>query len=259
MKINTRVGLHSSSLTRLATAALCVGSLGLLSACSGTSPAEPAPITSPAQTTRHAEASFITDIADQRKLAGIADNIFTGTVIEQVGTKTLDDAPATQFTVEVGENLKGELAGQIVVNQNSGVNLATNELILLEGDPLLTPGQAYLFATRYETSEDWNTVVPNFGKIPLSPDEARAAEDPTGSETPDAVAQMLDSIANQEPLIIGDEPVAAPEGRIDPDAGITPPESAPPTSPTVAPSSSAGEVPATSIPGTSSPAPTSPR
>ncbi|SEN29282.1 hypothetical protein [Lihuaxuella thermophila] len=110
--------------------------------------------------------NLVTDLSDQRKLAGLSHHIFVGKVISQAGTKSLGSLPETQFKVQVLQNIKGNLSGTIVVNQQGGY-APGSQLVLVEGDPLLQPGKTYLFATRYLKQENWHTVIPNYGDILL--------------------------------------------------------------------------------------------
>lgn len=106
------------------------------------------------------------DTSDPRKLVGFSDNVFIGKVMKQDGEKSLSGYPETQFNVEVIENIKGELTGTVKVNQQGGYSW--NKLILFDNDPLLVEGKTYLFATKYLESENWYTVVPVHGDIPIS-------------------------------------------------------------------------------------------
>lgn len=110
--------------------------------------------------------NLVTELSDKRKLAGLSHNIFIGKVISQAGTKSLGSLPETQFKVQVLQNIKGNLSGTILVNQQGGYN-QYDELVLVEEDPLLQTGKTYLFATRYLKQENWHTVIPHFGDIRL--------------------------------------------------------------------------------------------
>lgn len=136
-------------------------------------------------------ADMVVDTSDQKKLAGISENIFVGKVVEQKGNKRLSEVPETQYTVEVVDNLKGKLNGIITVNQQGGYN-DKKELVLIEGDNLLEPNQTYLFSTRYLPSENWHTVIPVHGKILL--------DSPITITT--QVSKMRDSLQNAEPFVI---------------------------------------------------------
>ena len=111
------------------------------------------------------EVDYAFDPKDERKLVGFADNVFFGRVVQRVGTEGLptskpgETIKQTQFSVEVGENVKGQLAGTVTVNQEGGRDEQAGALELVEGDPLLTPGQEYLFVTRYDEGNDWHTIA----------------------------------------------------------------------------------------------------
>ncbi|MFZ3578668.1 hypothetical protein [Virgibacillus sp. DJP39] len=107
--------------------------------------------------------SNVIDTSNPRKLVGFSDNVFVGKVIEQIGTKSLNGFPETQFKVEVLDNIKGDLKGTVTVNQQGGHEW--NKIIIFEGDKLLEAGNTYLFATRYLEREDWYTLVPVHGDI----------------------------------------------------------------------------------------------
>lgn len=112
--------------------------------------------------------SHVTDVSNDRKLAGIADNLFVGEVKAQLGNKKLDKVPESQFKVEVIQNIKGTLNGVVTVNQQGGND--DGSLILVEGDSLLEVGKTYLFATRVNQEQKWNTLVPVYGDILVNND-----------------------------------------------------------------------------------------
>lgn len=121
---------------------------------------------------------------DRRYLCGYATNVFVGEVVEQTSTDPLDaeqyeaeplapPIPKTQFLVTPDPDVsqvKGTLdsANRVLasdavtlayqVNQTGGLN-DIPELELLEGDPLLIPGQSYLFATAYDETNNWYSIV----------------------------------------------------------------------------------------------------
>ncbi len=116
---------------------------------------------------------YITDFSNNRNLIGASHNVFVGKVIKQSGNKALGASPETQFDVEVILNIKGNLKGRVTVNQFGGYK---NGILYLmrEGDvvsptdnsnvntdKLLKQGETYLFATRYNSEEDWYTVIPH--------------------------------------------------------------------------------------------------
>jgi hypothetical protein len=115
----------------------------------------------------------IADVEDDRQLVGAVENIFVGTVVAQLGTKILDDDPETLFQVDVLENVKGSLAGKVVVNQQGGQ--VGDQLVLFDGDSVLKTGQTYLFATRPFKEMGWYTVVPQYGDLVIADAQQRAS------------------------------------------------------------------------------------
>ena len=90
---------------------------------------------------------WVTDIRDDRKLSGLADNIWFGQVMGKTG-QVEDSAPATHYSVVVFESLKGELSGMITVSQE-GADMSNGQQFRLQGAPdLPEPGKSYLFITR---------------------------------------------------------------------------------------------------------------
>jgi hypothetical protein len=120
-----------------------------------------------------AEALYVTDLRDDRRLVGLAANVFVGRVVAQQGTVLLDEFPESQFQVEVLENIKGTLSGKVVVNQQGGKD--GDRLILVDGDPLLRNGQTYLFVTRPFPAKGWHTLVPHYGDIPIADAQQRTS------------------------------------------------------------------------------------
>lgn len=115
------------------------------------------------QEVQNISASYAFDVTDQKQLVGWADNVFIGRVKETKGTSNEDGFLETQFEVEVAENIKGELNGNITVNQQGGYE--GNKLLLVENDQLLKEGESYLFVSRYNKKHGWHTIVPAYGDI----------------------------------------------------------------------------------------------
>lgn len=124
----------------------------------------------------------VADFIDDRVLMGASHNVFVGKVIEQVGSKSLGNNPETQFAVDVLLNIKGNLQGMITVNQLGGYKngilylVSEGDVIAPEiknGDEMLVPGSTYLFATRYNSIENWYTFISHpGGKKLISRDNA---------------------------------------------------------------------------------------
>lgn len=118
---------------------------------------------------------YAVDVTDDNKLVGAADNVFIGTVIKQTDTKTDREQPQTQFSVEVLENIKGNLKGTVIVNQEGGFETIDGKtyLVLIEGDKLLKHNKTYLFATRV-SENGWNTIAPVYGDLLITNETDRA-------------------------------------------------------------------------------------
>lgn len=127
---------------------------------------------------REVHTQYIADLSNDRILMGASHNVFVGKVIKQVGTKDTGAGPETQFEVEVVDNIKGKLQGNVVVEQFGGYKNGVLYLVhggdtmvpeTTQGDGLLVPGSTYLFATRYNKKENWYTIsAPPFDKKLLS-------------------------------------------------------------------------------------------
>lgn len=122
------------------------------------------------------EVSHVVDVSDDRQLVGVVDNVFIGKVVAEKGNKKLDNMPETQFTVEVLDNIKGDLSGTVVVNQQGGYeDKEKKHKVIAEGDSFLEAGKTYLFATKVNDVEGWHTIVPVVGNQ-LIEDEASKAK-----------------------------------------------------------------------------------
>jgi hypothetical protein len=93
--------------------------------------------------------------------------------MQQVGNKNRGIGPETQFQVQVISNIKGDLSGNVEVDQQGGYE---NGVLYVVGDGngsgdvvspvraensyLLQSGSTYLFATRYNPQENWYTLNP---------------------------------------------------------------------------------------------------
>lgn len=109
--------------------------------------------------------SYAYDVRDDRVLVGASEYVFLGEVLAQVGTEGVPTSdpeyqiPQTQFSVKVLEQIKGELPDEVVVSQGSGIDETTGNLLLLDGDPLLQPGEIVLFAANPDINVDgWYTI-----------------------------------------------------------------------------------------------------
>jgi hypothetical protein len=72
-------------------------------------------------------AAYVADFRDDKILMGASHNVFIARVTREVGTKGHEFGPETQFEVEVIENIKGDLSGTVIVNQQGGYETASIE------------------------------------------------------------------------------------------------------------------------------------
>jgi hypothetical protein len=125
-----------------------------------------------------ARSHWVTDLSDDRKLVGLAESVFFGQVVGELGQTEEFGHPETQFRVKVLEVLKGSVAGVATVNQQGGYQKEDNSQFRMEGDPqLLELGKSYLFVTRPLQEKGWHTLVPGYGDIEVrvpkhAPDDA---------------------------------------------------------------------------------------
>ena len=143
---------------------------------------------------------WVTDIRDDRKLSGLADNIWFGQVMGKTG-QVADSAPATHYSVVVFESLKRELSGMITVSQE-GADMSNGQQFRIQGAPdLLEPGKSYLFITRADPAEGYHVVVPGVGNLLLDVDDNAGRAAVLGSTDANSLRERFESaIANEEPV-----------------------------------------------------------
>lgn len=104
------------------------------------------------------------DYSDNQTLIATSDNVFVGKVVTMVSEKEgLSGHPGTQFTVEIVSNIKGNLSGNILVDQTGGYR--NGVLYAMEGDnvresdgdksALLQPGSTYVLSVKYSNERQW--------------------------------------------------------------------------------------------------------
>lgn len=190
--------------------ASCVSSIALVSGflavslagCAQSGPERPEVPKESSQTVS-AEAMFAFDIDDQRKVAGGADSVFVGTVLDQPSAiSRMEPFPETQFTVHVNSVLKGDISGDVTVSQQGGFDAGTNTLLLMEDDPLLEVGSAYVLSTNLDPASGWHNVTILAGHVPVPVDSAERMENAPAArgaviDEPGPVTEMRESIVNQ--------------------------------------------------------------
>lgn len=114
------------------------------------------------------EYDFDTD--DDRELVGISHNVFVGKVIRKIGFEDTDIGPVTHFEVQPFYNIKGNLTGAIIVQQEGGYKngilnkIHEGEIILPNGEReiFLEPGTTYLLSTRSAPDENLYHMISHF-------------------------------------------------------------------------------------------------
>jgi hypothetical protein len=118
---------------------------------------------------RYMDPQYAADFSNDKILMGASHNVFVGKVIQKIGTKERGIGPETQFSVEVIDNIKGNLKGIVTLDQEGGyengaVYVVDDGTSSLKGSAInsyfLNPGSTYLFATRYSKKENWYTLNP---------------------------------------------------------------------------------------------------
>ncbi|MGH3726795.1 MAG: hypothetical protein ACRDUS_22020 [Mycobacterium sp.] len=163
------------------------------------SPVPTSPLTGPSGlvVVKEITPTYSTDLSDQRRLAGLADAIFVGTVKEKQGvTLRRVNIAYTRFIVNVALSLKGDASGAVAVEQQGGFDTKSNTRYIVKGDRPLETNDTYIFAAMYREKENTYNVINVYGDIPLTDTEAGAIN---SGNPPAAIVRMRDSVANQIP------------------------------------------------------------
>ncbi|OGZ16356.1 MAG: hypothetical protein A2494_00535 [Candidatus Lloydbacteria bacterium RIFOXYC12_FULL_46_25] len=144
--------------------------------------------------------SYVADFSNDRVLIGGSHHVFVGKVVKRMGNVILPgDNPGTQFSVEIIENIKGNLHGEVLIDQEGGYKHGILYVSGEGGDTLLPgsgydngaflqPGSTYVMAVRSVGVQKNPTVGHRLGGHPnekkllssnpnLSPDELRILSD----------------------------------------------------------------------------------
>lgn len=153
------------------------------------------------------QAQHAADFSNNEVLVGSSHDIFIGKVIKKNGDKERGIGPETQFEVEIIESIKGELNGNVVVNQQGGYK---NGVLYVVGDGdilakangedyLLQEGETYLLATRYNEKENWHTLNfhPNASKLISKDKEKKKDELKTLAQNDDKVRKLKAAYPNE--------------------------------------------------------------
>src|SRR2546425_7026942 len=91
------------------------------------------------------EASYPSDLSDDKNLVGASHYIFVGKVAVEIKS----EGWYTQFAVQVVDNIKGNLQGTVNVGVTGGYR--DGVFYVAKGNAWLAPGSTYLLATRYRS------------------------------------------------------------------------------------------------------------
>lgn len=109
----------------------------------------------------------VADFTDKKQLVGLANNVFTGTVITKVDQIDLH-LPTTIFEVSININLKGKFdTEKIKVSQYGGYQEdkeGNKILTVVEDDELLKEGDTYIFST-IKQDDGRNHIIANYGNV----------------------------------------------------------------------------------------------
>lgn len=124
--------------------------------------------------TRSMHSLYVADFSDDQELINWSDNIFVGKVLGRVGYKN-DIIPTTQFTVEVIENIKGDIKGNVIISKSGGYK--NGIYYVMDGDVVhqgveninnvFQQNSTYLFAARGPDARGWYHVTsfPGISKL----------------------------------------------------------------------------------------------
>lgn len=116
--------------------------------------------------TRSMHSLYVADFSNDQELINWSDNIFVGRVLERVGYKN-DVIPTTQFTVEVIENIKGDIQGKVTITKSGGYK--NGIYYVVDGDVIhqgveninnvFQSNSTYLFVVRGPDASGWYHVT----------------------------------------------------------------------------------------------------
>lgn len=143
--------------------------------------------------------SYTIDVNSYAELAGDADYVTVGEVIEELGTEYEMSTPYTNYSVKVKENLKGELTKDepIIIIKDGGITEDKKCIIQYESDELPVVGKTYVFYI-YAQPDGSNLVSGPNSSILVSEDAdtlTRAAQDKGDGGS--VLEQIKEGVENQ--------------------------------------------------------------
>ena len=116
------------------------------------------------------QGSYAIDVYSYTERAGAADYVIVGKVIKELGTEyRFSSMPYTNYSVQVEENLKGELTQEeeIVVAKDGGLTKDGKEYEMFPDDILPVAGETYVFYI-YAQEDGSNLVAGPNSTLPIS-------------------------------------------------------------------------------------------
>ncbi|MFK4070480.1 hypothetical protein [Streptomyces sp. NPDC029674] len=123
-----------------------------------------------AETMSAGEAVTLYDVRDARQVAGTADDVFAGTVVNHAGQRDIVGILSVLYEVRVERRFKGDLHGTVIVSSEQGA-------------PSLSRGTSYVFATGRVPDQRTHAVL-----LETSPTSFTSLSAPIRSGAPDGKA-----------------------------------------------------------------------
>lgn len=166
-----------------------------LSGC-GTSFREAMEKVNPPEPQCQREAFYTDNVTNQNKFVHGAQNIFVGKVAKESGQHIEKRDIYTLFKVDVMQNIKGNLSGEINLAQFGG--RVDGHECLQNSDPLLSTDAVYVFVTKYSPNIDMHFIAASgYGDLRLTGDEAVAVAN-SGPE-PATITEIKDALKSPPP------------------------------------------------------------
>lgn len=129
------------------------------------------------------QGSFAINVHDQRELVAFADHVFVGKVLKNEGYEYIYSSPYTNYTVQVLENIKGNLIMDkgIPIVKQGGLSKDGSYYEMFEDDELPAEKGIYIFYAYVQKDGSLLATGPNSGiKIDI-PADGSSSEAPGGT------------------------------------------------------------------------------
>jgi len=145
-------------------------------------------------------AMWMTDLSNPQKRMGASHNVFVAKIVKEVSRIPLDNHPQIQFEAQIIYNIKGNLKGRVIVEQQIGENNDPDTFSTL-GE--MKPSSTYLLITRYYAEKNRYTISAYSGGItPISDDQNLTDEQLKNLvKENERVKKLEDAYKNEIPLV----------------------------------------------------------